>query len=222
MVRVSLAEDNYIVREGLSRLLESLPDVQIVAVCEDLDSLLAAVAADPPDVVLTDVRMPPCKSDEGIQIANRLRESNPGIGVLVLSQYSEPNYALRLFEHGSDGRGYLLKDRLTDRDQLMNAISTIADGGSVVDPKVVEALVSAKTRKPKSSLELLTPRELDVLARIAEGMSNSAIASSLVLSKGAVEKHINAIFTKLPLAQKTEVSRRVAATLLYLSEQELE
>jgi len=220
MVRVSLAEDSYMVREGLTRLLESLPDVQIVAVCEDLDSLLAAVAADAPDVVLTDVRMPPSKSDEGIQIANRLRESNPGIGVLVLSQYSEPNYALRLFEHGSDGRGYLLKDRLTDRDQLMNAISAIADGGSVVDPKVVEALVSAKTRKPESSLELLTPRELDVLARIAEGMSNSAIASNLVLSKGAVEKHINAIFTKLPLAQKTEVSRRVAATLLYLSEQE--
>lgn len=221
MVRVSLAEDSYLVREGLTRLLESLPNIEIVAICEDRDSLLAAVEKDPPDVVLTDIRMPPSKEDEGIEIAERLRDTHPGVGVLVLSQFSEPQYALRLFEHGSDRRGYLLKDRIHDRPRLMNAIQEIADGGSVVDPKVVEVLVAAKTQKAKSSLGLLTPRELEVLALIAQGKSNAAIADELVLSKGAVEKHINSIFTKLPLPEESDASRRVVVTLLYLSEQQL-
>lgn len=219
MVRVSLAEDSYLVREGLTRLLESMQDIEVIDVCEDRDSLLAAVDEDPPDVVLTDIRMPPLKENEGIEIATRLRETHPEVGVLVLSQFSEPKYVLRLFEHGSDRRGYLIKDRIHDRPQLMNAIQEVANGGSVVDPRVVEVLVDAKTKKAKNSLSLLTARELEVLALIAQGMSNTSIADELVLSKGAVEKHINAIFTKLPLPEETEVSRRVVATLLYLSEQ---
>lgn len=219
MVRVSLAEDSYLVREGLTRLLESMSNIEVIATCEDRDSLLAAVDKDPPDVVLTDIRMPPSLEDEGIEVAERLRDTHPEVGVLVLSHFSEPKYVLRLFEHGSDRRGYLIKDRIHDRPQLMNAIQEVADGGSVVDPKVVEVLVNAKTQIAKSSLNLLTERELEVLGLIAQGMSNATIADELVLSKGAVEKHINAIFTKLPLPEETEVSRRVVATLLYLSEQ---
>lgn len=221
MIRISVAEDNYLVREGLTRLLKTVPEIEITAVCEDRDSLLAAVGADPPDVVLTDIRMPPSKEDEGIEIAERLAETHPQIGVLVLSQFSEPQYVLRLFEHGSDRRGYLLKDRVHDRQHLIRAISEVAEGGSIVDPKVVEVLVAARIQKDKSPLKHLTARELDVLACIAQGMSNASIAEDLVLSKGAVEKHINAIFTKLPLAKEVEVSRRVTATLLYLSEREL-
>jgi len=218
-VRVSLAGDSYIVREGLARLLKTLPEVEVVAVCEDRDSILAAVDVDPPDVVLTDIRMPPKREDEGIQIAERLRETHPDMGVLVLSQFSEHQYLERLFEQGSDRRGYLLKDRVHDRVQLVAAIQEVARDGSVVDSKVVEMLDSKGAQSGIGPINLLTPRELDVMSLIAQGKSNTAIANELVLSKGAVQKHINAIFTKLPLPDEAEASRRVVATLLYLSEQ---
>jgi DNA-binding NarL/FixJ family response regulator len=217
-INVVLAEDSLIVREGIEQLLSSAEDVQVTASCGDLDSLLRAVDADPPDVVVTDIRMPPSGTDEGIQIAARLRESHPEIGVLVLSQFSDPSYALDLLESGSARRAYLLKERVRDVKQLVSAIRSVADGGSVIDPKVVEALVSARTQADRSPLAELTPREREVLAEIAEGKSNAAIAESLVLTRRAVEKHINAIFMKLNLAWEEDVSKRVKATLMFLAE----
>jgi DNA-binding NarL/FixJ family response regulator len=219
-VRVVLGEDTFIVREGLRQLLESSPTIDVIAACEDLDALVDAVERERPDVVLTDIRMPPTKTDEGIRIAARLRESHPGMGVVVLSQYSEPMYVLALLESGSDGRGYLLKERLHDRGQLVSAIDTVARGGSVIDPKIVEVLVTAKARAEHSPLARLTSREGEVLAELAEGKSNSAIAESLVLTKRAVEKHINSIFMKLGLAAEDNVSKRVKAALLFLADSE--
>ncbi|HEY1357396.1 MAG TPA: response regulator transcription factor [Thermoleophilaceae bacterium] len=217
-IRVVLGEDSLIVREGLQQLLESSPGTQVVAVCSDRDSLLDAVADHEPDVVLTDIRMPPSGTDEGIEVAGRLRESHPGTGVVVLSQYSEPAYVLKLLESGSDRRGYLLKERVHNRGELIAAIDAVAQGGSVIDPKIVEVLVAANARAEHSPLAELTPREHDVLAEIAQGKSNTAIAESLVLTKRAVEKHINSIFMKLGLATSTDVSKRVKATLLFLAE----
>jgi DNA-binding NarL/FixJ family response regulator len=217
-VRVIVAEDSLIVREGIEQLLESSPTVEVIATCGDLQSLLHAVEGDRPDVVLTDIRMPPTKSDEGIQVATKLRESHPEIGVVVLSQYSEPSYVLELLESGTDRRGYLLKERVHDRSQLVSAIDTVARGGSLIDPKIVEVLVAAKARAERSPLLQLTQREREVLAEIAQAKSNSAIAESLVLTKRAVEKHINSIFTKLGLAAADDVSKRVKATLLFLAE----
>jgi DNA-binding NarL/FixJ family response regulator len=217
-IRVAVGEDSLILREGLQQLLASSPGIDVVAACGDLESLLAAVETDHPDVVLTDIRMPPSKSDEGIQVATRLRESHPEIGVVVLSQYSEPAYVLSLLESGSDRRGYLLKERVHNRGELVSAIDAVAGGGSVIDPKIVEVLVAAKARAERSPLSELTPREREVLAEIAEGKSNTAIAESLVLTKRAVEKHINSIFMKLGLAAADDVSKRVKATLLFLAE----
>ena len=217
-IRVVVAEDSLLVREGLQQLLAASPSVDVVAAYGDVQAVLDEMERDRPDVVLTDIRMPPSNSDEGIRLADRLRESRPSTGVVVLSQYAEPTYALELLEHGSDRRGYLLKERIHDRSQLVSAIDTIARGGSVIDPKIVELLVDAKARSDFSPLGELTPRERDVLAEIAEGKSNGAIADSLVLSKGAVEKHINSIFTKLGLAGSEDVSKRVKATLLFLAE----
>jgi DNA-binding NarL/FixJ family response regulator len=217
-IRVVLGEDSLIVREGLQQLLASSPGLEVVASCGDLGSLLEAVERELPDVVLTDIRMPPSKSDEGIQVAARLRESHPEVGVVVLSQYSEPTYVLSLLESGSDRRGYLLKDRVHNRGELVSAIDAVARGGSVIDPKIVEVLVAAKARAERSPLSELTPREHEVLAEIAEGKSNTAIAQSLVLTKRAVEKHINSIFMKLGLAASDDVSKRVKATLLFLIE----
>jgi DNA-binding NarL/FixJ family response regulator len=213
-----VGEDSLIVREGLEQLLAGSPTIEIVASCDDMDSLLAAVDEHEPDVVLTDIRMPPSKSDEGIQAAARLRESHPGIGVVVLSQFSDPAYVVRLLESGSDRRGYLLKERVHNRGELVSAIDTVAQGGSVIDPKIVEVLVMAKARAERSPLARLTPREQEVLSEIAEGKSNTAIAGSLVLTKRAVEKHINSIFMKLGLASSDDVSKRVKATLLFLAE----
>ena len=218
-IRVALAEDSLIVREGIEQLLASAPDVEITVSCGDLGSLLEAVAADPPDVVLTDIRMPPSGTDEGIRLAAQLRESNPEIGVVVLSQFSEPSYALALLESGSDGRAYLLKERVRDRTQLLSTIRTVAAGGSVIDPKVVEILVAAKARADRSPMAELTPREHEVLAEIAQGKSNTAIAESLVLTKRAVEKHINSIFMKLGISGQEDVAKRVKATLMFLAEQ---
>ena len=217
-IRVVVAEDSLILREGLQRLLDSSPSVEVVAAHGDLDALLSAVEQDRPDVVLTDIRMPPSNTDEGIRIATRLRCSFPSTGVVVLSQYAEPSYVLALLEHGSDRRGYLMKERIHDRGQLISAIDTVARGGSVIDPKIVELLVDTKARMEQSPLAELTPREREVLAEMAEGKSNAAIAESLVLSKRAVEKHVNAIFMKLGLAASENVSKRVKATLIFLAD----
>jgi DNA-binding NarL/FixJ family response regulator len=218
-IRVALAEDSLIVREGIRQLLASDSDVEIVVSCGDLDSLIKAIEADPPDVVLTDIRMPPSETDEGIQVAARLRESHPKIGVVVLSQYSDPGYALALLESGSDRRAYLLKERVHDRGQLISTIRTVSEGGSVIDPKIVEVLVAAKSRADQSPLAELTPRESEVLSEIAQGKSNTAIADSLVLTKRAVEKHINSIFMKLGLADEEDIAKRVKATLMFLADQ---
>jgi DNA-binding NarL/FixJ family response regulator len=217
-IRVVVAEDSLIVREGLQQLLAPSPSVDVVAAYGDVQEVLDAVERDRPDVVLTDIRMPPSNTDEGIRLADHLRESRPSTGVVVLSQYSEPPYVLALLEHGSDRRGYLLKERIHDRGQLVSAIDAVARGGSVIDPKIVEVLVEAKARADRSPLAELTPRERDVLAEMAEGKSNAAIAESLVLTKRAVEKHINSIFTKLGLAASEDVSKRVKATLLFLAD----
>ena len=213
-----LAEDHYLVREGLRRLLETEPDLEVVAVCGDLDSLLAAVDAERPDVVLTDIRMPPGGEDEGIQAAERLREMNPAVGVVVLSQYTNPSYALALLKGGSAGRAYLLKERVEDLGQLAAAIRAVAEGGSVIDPKVVEALVAENARGERSPLNDLTPRERDVLREIAEGKNNAAIAAALFLTERSVEKVIHSIFLKLGLTWETAVHKRVKAVILYLAE----
>jgi DNA-binding NarL/FixJ family response regulator len=213
-IRVVLAEDAYLVREGVRRLLETQPDLEVVAVCGDLDELLETVAAESPDVVLTDIRMPPTGTDEGIRAAERLRETHPDVGVVVLSHYADPGYALALLERGTAGRGYLLKERVEDVEQLGAAIRTVADGGSVVDPQVVEALVTAR----KSKLHELTPRERDVLREMAEGKNNAAIAGSLFLTERSVEKVIHSIFLKLGLGFETLVHKRVKAVILYLAE----
>jgi DNA-binding NarL/FixJ family response regulator len=217
-IRVVLAEDNYLVREGVRLLMEEQPELELVAVCEDLDSLLAAVHEQQPDVVLTDIRMPPTGTDEGIRAAERLRETNPGMGVVVLSQYADPEYALALFEHGSQRRAYLLKERVGDIDQLLRAIREVAAGGSAIDPAVIELLFSAGSRSG-SPLSRLTEREREVLAEIAQGKNNAGIAQSLFLTERAIEKHINSIFSKLGLSQQPNTHRRVRAVLLFLSEQ---
>jgi DNA-binding NarL/FixJ family response regulator len=216
-LRLVLAEDHYLLREGMRRLLETNSDVEVAAVCEDLDSLLAAVEAERPDVVVTDIRMPPGNLDEGIQASDRLRVEHPEIGVVVLSQYLEPDYALALFEAGTERRAYLLKERVHDVDQLVAAIRAVADGGSVVDPKVVEALVAERTRREQSPLHELTPRERDVLREMAEGKNNAAIAEALRLSERTVEKVIHSIFLKLGLVWETAVHKRVKAVIFYLS-----
>jgi DNA-binding NarL/FixJ family response regulator len=223
-IRVVIGEDSLIVREGLEQLLAASPSVEVVATCADLDALLDAVDAENPDVVVTDIRMPPAKRDEGIALAARLRETHPDTGVVVLSQYSEPAYVVRLLEDGSDRRGYLLKERVNTRGQLVSAIDQVAAGGSVIDPKIVETLVNAKASAESSPLLQLTAREYEVLAEIAEGKSNSAIAKDLVLTKRAVEKHINAIFLKLGFTYAAEaeaISKRVKAALVFLAEADL-
>jgi DNA-binding NarL/FixJ family response regulator len=217
-LRVVLAEDSYLVREALVHLLAGSPEVEIVAICEDADELIAAVESEVPDVVLTDIRMPPSLEDEGIVVANRLRDTHPGMGVVVVSQYATPQYALALLEHGSDGRAYLLKERLSDRAQLVAALRAVADGGSVVDAKVVESLIAARARHETSPVADLTPREREILSEIAQAKTNQAIAEQLFLTKRAVEKHINAIFLKLGLTNAEDCSRRVKAALIFLAQ----
>jgi DNA-binding NarL/FixJ family response regulator len=217
-LRVVVAEDSLLVREGIATLLSHQDDIEVAALVEDHDGLLAAVAEQQPDVVVTDIRMPPTGTDEGIRAAAAIRESHPKVGVVVLSQFAEPAYALALLEGGSEGRAYLLKERLADADQLVGAIRDVAAGGSVVDPKVVETLVS--TRRGPSPLDRLTPREREVLEQIAQGRNNAGVAASLVLSERAVEKHINSLFSKLGLTEEPEVHRRVKAVLLYLAERD--
>ena len=218
VIRLVVAEDSLLVREGIVKLLGAYDDIEIDELCVDLPELLAAVDRCEPHVVLTDIRMPPTGTDEGIRAATELRERHPDVGVVVLSQYVEPTYALKLFDGGSQGRAYLLKERLSEGSQLISAIREVAAGGSVVDPKVVETLVDARSRAASSPLALLTPRELEVLSQIAQGENNAAVAQSLVLSERAVEKHINSLFSKLGLGEEPTVHRRVKAVLLYLAD----
>jgi DNA-binding NarL/FixJ family response regulator len=217
-IRLVLAEDNVLLREGLVRLFAQTDDLDLIGSCGSLPELLAMVEADPPDVVLTDIRMPPTGTDEGVRAAAELRASHPEIGVVVLSQFVEPGYALELLDGGSERRAYLLKERVSDVDQLVRAIREVAGGGSVIDPKVVEALVDARSRRSDSPLQHLTPRESEVLAEMAQGRNNASVAAALGLSERAVEKHINSVFSKLGLSEEPDVHRRVKAVLLYLSD----
>jgi DNA-binding NarL/FixJ family response regulator len=221
VISVVLGEDNYLVREGLRQVLAGAPQVELVAECGDADTLMREIEARQPDVVLTDIRMPPTHTDEGIRLAACLRVAHPRIGVVVLSQYADPGYVLELLAVGSEGRAYLLKERVHDRRELVAAIEAVAGGQSVIDPKIVEILLAAKARDERSPLAELTPRELEVLSAIAEGKSNAAISEGLVLTKRAVEKHINAIFLKLNLSHSQsaeDVSPRVKAALVFLSQ----
>ena len=215
-IRVILAEDNYLAREGIVRVLESIDDVDLVAAYGDLETVRDAIDSARPDVVVTDIRMPPSHTDEGIRLADELRTTQPEVGVVVLSQHTDPLYALALFDQGAARRAYLLKERVRDQAELGRAVREVASGGSVVDPRIVEGLLAVHTRD-RTPLEELTPRELEILGLIAQGRSNNAIAGELVVTKRAVERHINAIFRKLELEESEEISRRVKAALLYLA-----
>jgi DNA-binding NarL/FixJ family response regulator len=219
-VRVALAEDNVLLREGMSRLVAANEDFELTGVAGDLPQLLALVKEREPDVVVTDIRMPPTGTDEGIKAAAWLREHFPRTGVVVLSQYVAPGYALALLEHGSAGRAYLLKERVGSVDELARAIRAVAAGGSVIDPQVVDELVRARSAQRSSGLSLLTVRETQILAEMAQGKSNSAIAATLFVTERAVEKHTNSIFGKLGLSEERDVNRRVKAVLVYLSSQD--
>ena len=221
-IRLALGEDALIVREGLRQLLSVDPRLEVVAVVGDAESLMDVCDRERPDVVVTDIRMPPTNTDEGIRLAMDLRDRYPEMGVVVLSQFSDPYYALALLERGSDRRAYLLKERVHNRAELTAAIDAVAAGGSMIDPKIVETLVRTRAQVDHSPLNELTDREREVLTEIAKGKSNSAIADTLFLTKRAVEKHINAIFMKLGLVDGHDVSKRVKAALLLLSETGLE
>jgi DNA-binding NarL/FixJ family response regulator len=215
---VVIADDNLLVREGVVKLLDHVEGVDVVSTCSTYDELMEAATRDAPDVVITDIRMPPTGTDEGVRAALELRERTPATGVVVLSQYSDPAYALALLERGSEGRAYLLKERVSDPHQLVHAITEVARGGSVIDPVVVESLVRARASRPASPLDRLTPREREVLEQMAQGRNNAGIAQTLHLSERAVEKHINSLFSKLALGEEVDVHRRVKAVLLFLSE----
>jgi DNA-binding NarL/FixJ family response regulator len=217
-IRIVIAEDHYLIREGIAGLLAREPNASVVAYAENRAELEMAIATHRPDVVVTDIRMPPGHSDEGIQVAAMLRHRHPRIGVVVLSQYLEPAYALALLRSGSEGRAYLLKERLHDERDLILAIEAVHGGGSVIDPQVIDALMRVQERKRTSVLDELTAREREVLAHLAQGRSNGAIAEALVLTKRAVEKHVNAIFSKLGLTGSASISPRVTAALMILSE----
>lgn len=218
-IRTVVAEDSYLIREFLVTVLSASPEVELLAVCRSGDELQTAIERWSPQVVVTDIRMPPDDADDGIRIATRLRDTQPEVGVVVLSQYAEPTYALALLESGTGGRAYLLKERIRGREELIAAIEKVAMGGSVIDPSIVDVLIEARSRAAHSRLAELTPREREVLADIAAGNSNGAIARSRVLTKRAVEKHVNSIFAKLNLPETPDVSRRVKATLMFLAEE---
>lgn len=215
-LRVVVADDVLLMRQGVVRVLEAIPGVDVVAECDDAEQLLAAVAKHEPDVALTDIAMPPTHTDEGIRAAIQLRSERPDLGIVVLSQYAEPDYVLDLFDNGSDHLGYLLKERIGDPEELARAVDAVAAGDSVVDPKIVEILVSARSSADRA-VDRLTPRETEVLSVMAEGLNNAAIAQRLVLSDKAVAKHINAIFSKLDLGGDEASHRRVKAVLTWLA-----
>jgi DNA-binding NarL/FixJ family response regulator len=217
-LRIVFAEDDYLVREGTAALLAEAGDVEVVAAVADRDGLLAAVEEHGPDAVLTDIRMPPTKTTEGIDAARRIREEHPETGVVVLSQYAEEDYAYELLKDGAEGLGYLLKERVADVEEIVRALRDVAAGGSVLDPKVVEGLVARRDREARSPLAHLTDREREVLSLMAEGKNNAAIAANLYLTERAVEKHINSLFHKLGLSEEPNVHRRVMAVLTFLRE----
>jgi len=216
-IRVVLAEDNVLLREGMSRLVGANEDFELAGTASDLPELLALIEQAEPDVVVTDIRMPPTSRDEGIQAAAWLREHRPEVGVVVLSQYTAPGYAVALLEHGSAGRAYVLKERVASVEELVRAIRAVARGGSVIDPLVVDELVKSRSHPRASSLDSLSPRETQILAEMAQGKNNAAIAAALAVTERAVEKHTNAIFAKLGLSEEKDVNRRVKAVLLFLS-----
>jgi DNA-binding NarL/FixJ family response regulator len=220
MLRVVFAEDNYLVREGTVALLSGVNDVEVVGTAEAYDELIAAVETHAPDAVLTDIRMPPTGTDEGIRAAKAIRVLHPDVGVVVLSQFADEEYAYDLLKDGAEGLGYLLKERVADVDEVVRALNEVARGGSVLDPKVVESLVAAKDRMAHSPLASLTDREREVLSHMAQGENNAAIAKSLFLTERAVEKHINSLFHKLDLTEEPDVHRRVMAVLAFLRETE--
>jgi DNA-binding NarL/FixJ family response regulator len=217
-IRVVLAEDHVLLREGISRLVAANADMELAGTAGDLPGLLALAERERPDVVVTDIRMPPTGSDEGIQAAAWIREHLPGTGVVVLSQYAQPAYAVALLEGGSAGRAYLLKERIGNVDELAGAIRSVATGGSVIDPTVVDQLVRSRVHDDHLGLASLTSRELEILAGMAQGKSNSAIAAALFVTERAVEKHTNSIFAKLNLSEERDVNRRVKAVLMYLNQ----
>ena len=220
MLRVVFAEDNYLVREGTVALLSGVDDIDVVGTAEAYDELIAAVEAQRPDAVLTDIRMPPSGTDEGIRAAKAIRAEHPDVGVVVLSQFADEEYAYDLLKDGAEGLGYLLKERVADVEEVVRALNEVARGGSVLDPKVVESLVAAKDRMAHSPLASLTDREREVLSHMAQGENNAAIAKSLFLTERAVEKHINSLFHKLDLTEEPDVHRRVMAVLAFLRETE--
>ena len=217
MLRVVLADDNYLIREGVSALLAEVDDVEVVAAVGDPQALLAAVAAHRPDAVLTDIRMPPTFGTEGLEAARRIRDTHPDVGVVVLSSFLEEEWCLRLVADGAAGLGYLLKDGIYDVDELVHALRTVARGGSALDPRVVDGLLRREAR-PSSALGRLTDRERQVLQQMAMGRSNGAIGRRLALSERSVEKHITGIFDKLGLPDEGAVNRRVSAVVAYLRE----
>jgi len=216
VIRVALAEDNVLLREGVSRLVAADKDLELVGVAGDLPQLFDVIERCAPDVVITDIRMPPTGRDEGIQAAAWLREHRPEVGVVVLSQYTTPGYAVALLEHGSAGRAYLLKERVTSVDELVRAVHTVARGGSVIDPLVVDELVRSRSYPAASHLDTLTPRETQILAEMAQGKNNAAIATAVLVSERAVEKHTNSIFAKLGLSEEQDVNRRVMGVFFFV------
>ena len=217
-IRVVLGEDSYLAREAIMHVLEAEDDIEIVAACSDLDSLRLTIADVRPDVVLTDISMPPSHTDEGIRLAAELRDTQPDIGVVILSQYAEPVFATKLLEGSTDRRAYLLKERVQGRGDVTRALQEVVAGRSIVDPRIVELLLDAQRRRDNSRFDTLTPREQEILGLVAEGLNNGAIAERIVITKRAVERHINSIFSKLGLADAEHYSRRVKAALLYLAD----
>jgi DNA-binding NarL/FixJ family response regulator len=217
-IRVVVADDSYLVRVAVRHVLDCADGIEVVAECGDRQTLEAAIESQAPHVVVTDIRMPPSGTEEGLEVAAGLRETHPDVGVVVLSQFANPRYGLALLDGGSNGRAYLLKDRIHRESQLVAAIGAVARGDSFIDPKVVENLVASHRHAVDSPLQDLTPRELEILTLVARGHNNQAIADELVLTKRAIEKHINAIFLKLDLTYADDVSRRVKAALIYLAE----
>ena len=215
-LRVVFAEDNYLVREGTSALLAEVPEIDLVGVVEDPQALLRSVGELKPDAVLTDIRMPPTFTSEGIDAAKKIRADHPSVGVVVLSQYTEDDLAFELLSDGVAGLGYLLKERISQVDELVRAPQEVCRGGSALDPKIVEGLMSRRSKEARSPLHNLTDRERDVLSEMAAGRNNAAIAKALYLSDRAVEKHIGVVFQKLGLVDEGEVNRRVMAVLAFL------
>jgi DNA-binding NarL/FixJ family response regulator len=219
VLRIVFAEDNFLVREGTSALLREVESIDLIELVEDHPALMKAVEQHKPDAVLTDIRMPPTHTNEGIKAAKEIRASYPETGVVVLSQYSEEEYAYELLKDGAEGLGYLLKERVGEVDELVRALREVAGGGSVLDPKVVEGLIAQRRKVENSPLARLTEREREVLENMAQGKNNAGIASALFLSERAVEKHINSLFHKLDLSEEPAVHRRVMAVLTFLREQ---